>query len=166
MNEARVGLGIDFHRFGPRGPLVLGGVHIPHDGGLLGHSDADVLVHAVCDALLGAAALGDLGLLFPDTDERYRGVSSLSLLADVVGRLAEGGWSVANVDASVVAAFPRLAPHFPAMRHALAPLLGVAEDRVGLKATTSEGMGALGRGEGIGAWAVALIRTAERGPGR
>lgn len=166
MNEARVGLGIDFHRFGSPAPLVLGGVRIPHERGLLGHSDADALVHAVCDALLGAAALGDVGLLFPDTDERCRGVSSLSLLADVVGRLAEGGWVVVNVDTSVVAALPRLAPHFPAMRRALAPLLGVAEDRVGLKATTSEGMGALGRGEGIGAWAVALIRAAGRGPGR
>lgn len=161
MNESRVGLGIDVHRFVEGRPLVLGGVTVPFERGLLGHSDADVLTHAVCDALLGAAGLGDIGVHYPDTDERFRGISSLRLLDDVVGKLRAAGYAVANVDVSVIAERPKLAHLFPAMRTNLARTLGVAETHVNLKATTSETMGALGRGEGMAAWAVCLIREAE-----
>jgi len=160
MSDQRVGLGIDFHRFSTDRPLVLGGVTVPHDAGLLGHSDADVLTHAICDALLGAAALGDIGTHFPDTDEAYRGASSVALLADVVAKLAAAGFRVVNVDATVIAERPKLGAYFPKMRTTLAATLGVDPDRVGLKATTSEGMGALGREEGIGAMAVTLIERA------
>ena len=160
MSDRRVGLGIDFHRFSPDRPLVLGGVTVPHDAGLLGHSDADVLTHAICDALLGAAALGDIGTHFPDTDNADRGASSVGLLANVVAKLAEAGFNVVNVDATVIAERPKLGPHFPKMRTTLAETLGIGPDCVGLKATTSEGMGALGREEGIGAIAVALTERA------
>lgn len=161
MSDDRVGLGIDFHRFAEGRPLVLGGVVVPSERGLLGHSDADVLIHAVCDALLGAAGLGDIGTHYPDTDERFRGISSLTLLGDVVRRVGAAGYCIGNVDVTVIAERPKLAPHFPAMRGRLAPVLGIGEGRVGLKATTSETMGALGRGEGMAAWAVCLIRRAE-----
>jgi len=160
----RVGLGIDFHRFAAGRPLILGGVAIPHPEGLLGHSDADVLTHAICDALLGAAGLGDIGVHFPDTDPAYLGVSSLALLERVVGRLREAGWRPVNVDATIIAERPKVAPHVPAMRARLAGAVGLQPDRIGVKATTSEGMGALGRGEGIGSLAVALIGRAERCP--
>lgn len=160
MLETRVGLGMDFHRLVEGRPLVIGGKTIPHEKGLLGHSDADVLTHAICDALLGAAGLGDIGLHFPDSDETYRGISSLVLLDRVVALVRAAGWRPVNVDAVVVAERPRLGEHFPAIRSHLAPALGIDGGRVGLKATTSEAMGALGRGEGIGAWAVALIETA------
>jgi len=162
MIDDRVGLGIDFHRLVASRPLVLGGVVVPSENGLLGHSDADVLVHAVCDALLGAAGLGDVGVHYPDSDERFRGISSLRLLDDVVGKVRRAGYEVANVDATVVAEQPRLAAHFPAMRTNLARTLGIEETYVNLKATTSETMGALGRGEGMAAWAVCLIRTSAR----
>ena len=157
MDDQRVGLGIDFHRLDPSRPLILGGVTIPHDQGLLGHSDADVLTHAICDALLGAAGLGDIGVHFPDSDEQYRGASSLGLLSQVVAKLREADLAPRNIDATLIAERPKLAPHFDAMRDKLSPVLGLDPDRVGLKATTSEGMGALGRGEGMGAMAVALI---------
>jgi 2-C-methyl-D-erythritol 2,4-cyclodiphosphate synthase len=157
MDDRRVGFGIDAHRFGPDRPLILGGVSVPHEVGLLGHSDADVLTHAICDALLGAAGLGDIGTHFPDSDETYRDASSLGLLAEVVKRLASAGFRPVNVDATVVAESPKLYPHFPEMKVKLAESLGVPPDRVGLKATTSERMGALGRGEGVAAMAVALI---------
>jgi len=158
MDETRVGLGIDFHRLVEDRMLVLGGVEIPHDRGLLGHSDADVLTHAICDALLGAAGLPDIGAQFPDSDEAYRGASSLKLLSDVVGKIAEAGYRVGNVDATLIAEAPKLAPWIPAMQENLAEQLGVETEWVGVKATTSERMGPMGRGEGIAAWAVCLIR--------
>lgn len=159
MTSSRVGLGIDFHRLVEGRPLILGGVTVPFERGLLGHSDADVLTHAVCDALLGAAGLGDIGMHYPDTDERFGGISSLLLLADVAAKLRASGYAVGNVDVTVIAERPKLAKHFPAMRVNIARALGIGEDAVNLKATTSEAMGALGRGEGIGAWAVCLIRA-------
>ena len=160
MSEQRIGLGIDFHRFSPDRPLIIGGVEIPDAPGLLGHSDADVLTHAICDGLLGAAGLGDIGVHFPDSDEVYRGISSIVLLRRVIALLAESGYSPVNVDATVIAEKPKLVPHFPKMRPILAEALGISEDMVSLKATTSEGMGAIGRGEGIGAIAVCLIERA------
>jgi 2-C-methyl-D-erythritol 2,4-cyclodiphosphate synthase len=160
MTDVRVGLGIDVHRLVKGRRLVLGGVAIPSELGLLGHSDADVLTHAVCDALLGAAGLGDIGMHYPNTDERYRDMESLRLLGDVVEKVRDAGYEVVNVDATVVAERPELAPHFPAMRANLARCLGVALTSTNLKATTSEAMGAIGRGEGMAAWAVCLIRAA------
>ena len=160
MSEQRVGLGIDVHRLDPSRKLILGGVEIPHDRGLMGHSDADVLTHAICDALLGAAALGDIGTHFPDTDERYRGVSSLTLLAEVLKRIGEAGFSVVNVDATVVAQEPKLTPYFPEIKAKLCTVLGISHDALGLKATTTERLGAIGRAEGIEAVAVCLIGRA------
>ena len=153
----RIGHGYDVHRLVAGRPLVLGGVTVPSDVGLDGHSDADVLTHAVIDALLGAAALGDIGSHFPDTDEEWRGADSLDLLRTVVGRLAEAGYAVGNVDATVVLQRPKLRPHVDAMRATLAAGLGVDAGRVSVKATTGEGMGFVGTGEGAAAHAVALI---------
>ncbi|MCL1887604.1 MAG: 2-C-methyl-D-erythritol 2,4-cyclodiphosphate synthase [Kiritimatiellaeota bacterium] len=153
----RVGIGFDAHRFAPGRPCVLGGVEIPHPLGLLGHSDADVLTHAIMDALLGAAALGDIGQHFPDSDERWRNASSIALLRRVAQRLAENGWRAANVDASVQAEAPRLAPHNAAMRRNIADALALDSSAVSVKATTMEGMGAVGRNEGMTAMAVATI---------
>ena len=155
----RVGQGYDVHRLTEGRPLILGGVTIPWERGLLGHSDADVLLHAVMDALLGAAAMGDIGKLFPDNDPRYRGADSRALLREVVRRLGEGetAFRVVNVDATVVAQAPKLAPHIAAMRENLARDLGVPVDRVSVKATTEEGLGFTGRGEGIAAQAVCLL---------
>lgn len=164
--DFRVGIGIDFHRFAPGRRLVLGGVEIPHDQGLLGHSDADVVLHALCDALLGAAALGDIGQHFPPTEERWRGIASVVLLRRVRELLEGAGFRPLQVDVAVVAEKPRLAPYIPKMRRTIAEALGMPEAAVSVKATTAEGMGALGRGEGIGAWAVALIQRAEGGPAR
>lgn len=152
-----VGLGYDCHPFAEGRRLVLGGVEVPHERGLAGHSDADVLCHAVTDALLGAAGMGDIGQLFPDTDERYRGADSVALLVEVAGRLRARGLAVGNVDATVVIEAPRLAPHREAMRARLAEALGVDPARVNVKATTSEGMGFIGRGEGAAAMAVASL---------
>ncbi len=166
MSETRVGLGIDFHRFGGRGPLVLGGVRVPHDRGLLGHSDADALTHALCDSLLGAAGLGDIGTYFPDTDPKTRGISSLEILAAVMDRITAMEYRVVNVDCAVVAEEPRLVPHFAAMRATLAPVLHLSPERIGLKATTSERMGALGQSEGLAALAISLIERASGCPDR
>lgn len=160
----RVGIGIDVHPFAPARPLVIGGVVIPHERGLAGHSDADVLLHAVCDALLGAAALGDIGRHFPDTDESLRGISSLELLARTVALLARAGWRPFQVDACLLAEAPRLAPHYPAMRRSIAGALGIPEGNVGLKATTTEGLGFTGRREGVAAQAVCLILRAGPAP--
>lgn len=157
----RVGLGFDVHPFASGRPLVLGGVEVPAERGLGGHSDADVLSHAVADALLGALALGDLGRHFPDSDPRFRGASSLALLAEVVARVRARGGRVVNVDATVVAEAPRLASHLDDMRVRLAETLGVAGDRVSVKAKHAEGLGALGRQEGIAAMAVALVEVSE-----
>jgi len=153
----RVGQGFDVHALVAGRKLVIGGVEIPHDRGLEGHSDADVLLHAICDALLGAAALGDIGRHFPDTDPRYSGADSRMLLREVARKVETSGFRVVNVDATVVAQSPRLAPHIPAMVERIAADLGVAREAVNVKATTSEGLGYTGRGEGIAALAVALI---------
>ena len=153
----RIGHGYDVHRLTEGRRLILGGVEIFWEKGLLGHSDADVLTHAVMDALLGAAGLGDIGRHFPDTDPAYRGADSLGLLARVAGLLGERGWSVGNVDATILAQRPKLAPHIPQMAENLAKAMGVPPDRVNVKATTEEGLGFTGSGEGMAAHAVALI---------
>jgi 2-C-methyl-D-erythritol 2,4-cyclodiphosphate synthase len=154
------GIGWDSHRLVAGRPLILGGVTIPFESGLQGHSDADVLAHAVIDALLGAAGLGDIGEHFPDTDERWAGADSIALLRAVVALVAERGLAVVHVDATVVMERPRLGPHKEAIRGSLAAALGVGADRVNVKASTGEGMGFVGRGEGVAALAVA---TLERG---
>lgn len=153
----RVGHGFDVHAFAAGRKLIIGGVDIPHDRGLLGHSDADVLLHAICDALLGAAGLGDIGRHFPDADARYKGIDSRELLRHVAGLLRERGWRVGNVDATIIAQAPKMAPHISAMGAHIAADLGVAEDAVNVKATTTERLGFTGRGEGIAAEAVCLI---------
>lgn len=153
----RVGHGFDAHRFTHGRPLILGGVNIPHDQGLAAHSDGDVLVHALCDALLGAAALGDIGRHFPDSDAAFEGADSRGLLRRVVALLAERGLRVGNVDVTVVAQAPRLGAHIETMRAHLAADLEVGVEDVNIKATTTEGMGYTGRGEGIAAHAVALL---------
>lgn len=155
----RVGLGYDVHRMVAGRPLVLGGVELPSEKGLLGHSDADVLCHAVADALLGAAGLGDLGRHFPDSDPEFEGICSLVLLERVAGLLERDRIAVLNVDATVVAQAPRLSPHVARMVHNIAAHLGVADDRVSVKATTTEGLGFAGTGAGIAAHAVALVST-------
>jgi len=160
----RVGLGFDVHAFAEGRPLMLGGVAVPHGRGLAGHSDADVLLHAVCDALLGAAALGDIGRHFPDSDPSLRGVPSLELLRRTVGLLADAGWAPWQVDACVIAEEPRIGDHAARMRAAIADALGIDAGRVGLKATTTERLGFVGRREGIAAEAVCLLVPAERAP--
>ena len=156
MTAARVGQGFDVHPWSDEAgrPLVLGGVVLPGERGLAGHSDADVVAHAVADALLGAAGLGDIGTHFPDTDSRWRGADSLTLLGHVVGLVQAEGWSVGNVDTTVVLEAPKLAPHKAAMEERLAEVLGAP---VSVKAKRSEGLGALGRGEGAACFAVALL---------
>ncbi len=153
----RIGQGYDVHRLVSGRPLVLGGVTIPWDRGLLGHSDADVLIHAVMDALLGAAALGDIGKLFPDTDPAYAGADSAALLRVVARRIDEAGFRVENIDATVLAQRPKLSPHIEDMRRSIAAALGTEPGRVSVKATTEEGLGFTGREEGIAAMAVALL---------
>ena len=157
MTKLRVGHGYDVHRLVEGRALILGGVTVPFDRGLLGHSDADVLTHAVMDALLGAAALGDIGKLFPDSDAAYAGADSIALLERVTALLREHGWQVGNVDATVVAQAPRLAPYVPDMRRRLAEAMGLDVDCVSVKATTEERLGFTGSGEGMAAHAVALI---------
>ena len=153
----RIGHGYDVHQLVPGRKLILGGVEIPWDRGLDGHSDADVLTHAVMDALLGAAAMGDIGKLFPDNDDRYLGADSLMLLSEVVSRLHAAGYRVGNVDATILAQKPKLAPHIDAMREKLAEQLAVDVSRVSVKATTEERLGFTGREEGIAAHAVCLL---------
>lgn len=161
--QLRIGNGYDIHRLVPGRPLILGGLTLQHpDGlGLDGHSDADVLVHALMDALLGALGLGDIGQHFPPDDVRWRGADSLELLQRVMELVRERGWQVVNVDSVVVAERPKLRPHIEAMRHSIAARLGVEADRVGVKATTNEGLGPTGREEGIAAHAVALLARSE-----
>jgi 2-C-methyl-D-erythritol 2,4-cyclodiphosphate synthase len=154
------GIGYDCHRFESGRRLVLGGVEVPHERGLSGHSDADVLTHAIIDALLGAAALGDIGELFPDTDERYRDADSMDLLRTVVAALADRGLEVAHVDTTVVMERPKLAAHRDAIRASLAAGLGIEPAKVNVKASTGEGMGFVGRGEGVAALAVATLINA------
>lgn len=153
----RIGQGYDVHRLVSGRRLILGGVDIPHTLGLDGHSDADVLVHAIMDALLGAAALGDIGKMFPDTDERWRGADSLKLAIAVADRLRENGYAIVNVDSTVIAQRPKLAPHIDAMRENIAAALGIDKSAVSVKATTEERLGFTGSEEGISSMAVALI---------
>lgn len=156
----RIGHGYDVHRLVEGRKLILGGVEIPYEKGLLGHSDADVLTHALMDALLGAAALGDIGKLFPDSDERWEDADSVELLRKVRQVLADAGYTIGNVDCTVIAQRPKLAPHIPAMRERLAAAMEIALDCVSVKATTEEGLGFSGEGLGIAAHAVALIEKA------
>ena len=157
LSKIRIGQGYDVHRLVEGRRLILGGVDIPHTKGLDGHSDADVLAHAIADALLGAAALGDIGKHFPDTDPAYKGADSLKLLSRVTEILGDHGFAVSNVDATVIAQAPKLAPHIEKMRENLAAAMGLPVDRVSVKATTEEKLGFSGRGEGISAQAVCLI---------
>ena len=153
----RIGFGYDAHRFETGRKLVLGGVTIPYDKGLAAHSDGDALIHALCDALLGAAGLGDIGQHFPDTQAKYAGIDSRILLRHVMELLKKKNLSISNVDITVVAQTPRLASHMPAMKKLLANDMGIKEDQLNIKATTTEGMGFTGRGEGIATYAVALL---------
>ncbi len=153
----RIGTGYDVHRLTEGRELILGGVTIPYEKGLLGHSDADVLLHAIMDALLGAAALGDIGTHFPDTDPAYEGISSMTLLSRVGEILTEAGYQVGNLDATLIAQRPKMAPYIPAMRQHVADALSLSLDQVSIKATTEEGLGFTGRGEAIAAQAVALL---------
>jgi 2-C-methyl-D-erythritol 2,4-cyclodiphosphate synthase len=157
MANLRIGQGYDAHRLISDRPLILGGVEVPHTLGLAGHSDADVLIHAIGDALLGAVAAGDLGRHFPDSDPAYNGISSLILLARIVAVVHARGYRVGNVDATVVAQAPKLAPHIPGMIAVLAPVLQIQPAALNIKATTTEGMGFTGQGEGIAAYAVVLV---------
>ena len=153
----RIGQGFDVHALVPGRKLIIGGVDIPYEKGLDGHSDADVLLHAITDALLGAAGLGDIGRHFPDTDPAYKGADSLQLLQQAMNLLSERRWQVSNLDATIIAQAPRMAPHTPAMKKNIARVLGVQEDLVNIKAKTTERLGFTGRGEGIAAEAVVLI---------
>ena len=155
----RIGHGYDVHRLVPGRKLILGGVEIPYEKGLLGHSDADVLTHAVMDAILGAAALGDIGMLFPDSDPKYRGADSLELLREVIRILSEAGYRVGNLDATVLAQAPKLSPYKAQMRQNLAEAAGLDVAQVSVKATTEEGLGFTGAGEGIAAHAVVLLEN-------
>ena len=157
MNAIRIGEGWDIHRLVTGRPLVLGGITVPHTHGLLGHSDADALLHAITDALLGAAALGDIGRHFPDTDERFRGADSGALLAEAARRVRAEGYEIGNLDSTVVAQAPKLAPHIPAMVERIAALLDLAVGQVNVKAKTAEKMGPVGEGRAIEARAVCLL---------
>jgi len=160
MPSMRIGFGYDVHPLVPGRPLILGGIRVPYLFGLQGHSDADVLLHAVCDALLGAIAEGDIGRHFPDTDPQYKNIRSTLLLKRVGTRMAEKGFHLSNIDATIVAERPRLADYLPRMVKEIADTLGVETERVNVKATTTEGLGFTGRGEGISAYAVALVQEA------
>ena len=153
----RVGMGYDVHKLVEGRKLILGGVEIPYEKGLLGHSDADVMLHAVMDALLGAAALGDIGLHFPDTDPKYKGASSIKLLEHVGGLLEENGYVIENIDATIIAQKPKMAPHIPQMRANMAKAMGINESQLNIKATTEEKLGFTGREEGIASQAICLL---------
>ncbi len=155
--QLRVGIGYDVHRLVDGRPLILGGVNIPYERGLLGHSDADVLIHAICDAILGALGSGDIGRHFPDTDPAYAGISSLILLGQVMEHMQQQGFSIGNVDSVIIAQRPKLSPYIDVMRNTLANALHTTIDRVNVKATTTEGLGFSGRGEGIAAQAIAHL---------
>lgn len=157
MTQLRIGNGYDIHRLGPDRDLILGGVKLDHPLGLVGHSDADVLTHAIMDAMLGALSLGDIGHYFPPTDDQWKGADSLKLLAAVNQLIQDKGWVVSNIDSVIVAERPKLKPYVGEMRSKLAQVLGVADDQVGVKATTNEKLGPTGREEGIAAYAVALL---------
>jgi len=163
LNTIRVGIGYDIHRFAPRRKLVLGGVVIPSRKGLLGHSDADVVLHAVCDALLGAVAAGDIGQHFPDSDKRYKDVSSVILLRRVAGVLKKDGWQINNIDVMLLLEAPRIGPYRARMRRCMARALGIGVARVSVKATTQEGVGMIGKNEAAAAYAVAAVTKGRRG---
>ena len=156
----RIGQGYDVHALVPGRKLIIGGVHIPSDKGLDGHSDADVLLHALCDALLGAAAMGDIGAHFPDSDARYKGADSRELLREVSRLVQEAGYRIVNIDGTIIAQAPKMAPHIPAMVNNIAGDLGLSRGQVNVKATTTEGLGYTGRGEGIAAQVVVLLNWA------
>lgn len=160
--DFRIGHGYDVHKLTPRRELVLGGVTVPFEQGLLGHSDADVLTHAIMDALVGAAGLGDIGQHFPDTDEAYRNVSSLNLLKEVQLILAKSGWEIGNIDATIVAQQPKLSPYRTQMTENIAKRLNIPTSDVNIKATTEEGLGFTGAGQGMAAYAVCLIKCEKR----
>jgi len=153
----RIGLGFDLHRLGPGSHLILGGVQIPHAKGFIAHSDGDVLCHAVVDALLGAAGLGNIGERFPDTDPQYRGASSLTFLAEAAKLLSQNGFRIENIDSNILAERPKLLPHFPSMREKISSTLGMPAEQISIKAKTMEGIGVIGTEEVIAAQAVALI---------
>lgn len=155
--DFRIGNGYDVHQLAPELPLVLGGVVIPFEKGCVAHSDGDVLIHALCDALLGALALGDIGHLFPDTDDAYKGIDSKILLGRVAERVRSAGWEVVNVDMTLLAQRPKIAPYIPAMREKLANVIGIPQDAVSVKATTTERLGFVGREEGVAAYATCLL---------
>ncbi|MFD1257400.1 2-C-methyl-D-erythritol 2,4-cyclodiphosphate synthase [Mucilaginibacter terrae] len=157
MSKLRVGFGFDVHQLKEGHPFVMGGVTLPHHAGVFGHSDADVIVHAICDGLLGAANLRDIGYHFSNTDERWRGISSLILLEHVVELLKEKGWSIGNIDAMICLEAPKINPHIPAMKAHIAQAAGISEEDISIKATTNEQMGFIGRKEGVVAYAVCLI---------
>ncbi|OGE24920.1 MAG: 2-C-methyl-D-erythritol 2,4-cyclodiphosphate synthase [Candidatus Dadabacteria bacterium RIFCSPHIGHO2_12_FULL_53_21] len=154
----RIGFGFDAHRFSEGRHLVLGGVEIPFEHGLSGHSDADVLTHAICDALLGALGEGDIGTRFPDTDPRYKGASSLLFLSEILKLVSREGYEIENIDSVIVCEKPKIAPHVPAIKSTLSQITGLSGKALGLKATTTDRMGFTGRGEGVASYAVALIR--------
>ncbi len=158
--KIRVGFGFDVHQLVEKHPFILGGVNLEHHAGAFGHSDADVLVHAICDALLGAANLGDIGHHFSNTEARWKGISSLILLQECVKLLAEKGWTIGNIDAMICLEAPKINPHVPAMKQHIATAAGISEEDISIKATTNETMGFVGREEGIVAYAVCLIEKA------
>ena len=164
--EFRTGIGYDLHRFAKGRALVLGGVPIEHDRGLLGHSDGDIVLHALCDALLGAAALGDIGELFPDTDPAHKNADSRRFVTRVLERIRSAGWRVGNVDLIIHAETPKLTPYKDRIRQTIADLLDIPISAVGLKATTNEGLDAIGRGEAMACWATALLEAAGAADGR
>ncbi|CAN5700128.1 2-C-methyl-D-erythritol 2,4-cyclodiphosphate synthase [soil metagenome] len=157
MTNTRTGIGYDVHRFSEDRPLILGGVTVPFEKGLAGHSDADVLLHAIMDALLGAAALGDIGIHFPPGDDRFFNASSLTLLADVASMLISNSYQVVNIDSTLIVEAPRISPHTPKMRATIADVLNIQSSQVNIKATTNEGMGFIGRSEGIAALSICTL---------
>lgn len=157
----RIGMGYDVHKLAENRKMIIGGVEIPYEKGLLGHSDADVLIHAIMDALLGAAALGDIGKHFPDNDEQYRGISSVKLLEHVRELIADEGYVIGNIDATIIAQRPKMSPYREQMRENIAKALGISINQIGIKATTEEGLGFTGAGEGISSQAIALLETVE-----
>ncbi|NLM35959.1 MAG: 2-C-methyl-D-erythritol 2,4-cyclodiphosphate synthase [Clostridiales bacterium] len=154
----RIGMGYDVHRLVENRDLIIGGVNIPYERGLAGHSDADVLIHAIMDSILGAAALGDIGKHFPDTDPQYKGASSIALLKHVAGLIKEKGYEIINIDATIIAQSPKMAPHIWAMRENIAKALNIDVDQVNVKATTEEGLGFTGKGEGISSQSICLLK--------
>ncbi len=157
LPKIRIGVGYDSHRFDANRPLTIGGIIIPHTSGLSGHSDADVLLHAIADAILGAASMGDIGMHFPDTDEKYKNIASTKLLTEVFEKIVKKGYLIGNIDTVIIAEYPKMAPHIPKMISKIARVLMVDESRISVKATTNEMMGAIGRGEGIAVIANVLL---------